>query len=138
MIDFLVPKEVAILLRSIGYDRKCYMGLDVFDRPISKFSHSYDGSYIDWDHYDNDLPLPTFDETIEWFGDVHGLFANIVTDQTMEPKFGYVIAIYLNNGDTFDWGDMVLSEYLYYMRREAKIACIEHMIRLVTNEKVQD
>jgi hypothetical protein len=138
MSDFLVPKGIAVRLREIGYDRKCHMGLDAFDRPIAKFSQSYEGSYIDWDRYDKDLPLPTFEEAIEWFGDVHGLFANPVTDQTMEPKFGYEIAIYIKDGDTFDWGDTILSPYLYYTRREAKIACIQHMIRLVANEKVQD
>lgn len=134
--NFLVSKQLAIKLKELGYNRPCHMGLDPFDRPIAKFSQSYQGSYIDWDRYDNDLPLPTYEEVIEWFGDVHGLFANPVTDQTMEPKFGYEICVYKTDGDTFDWDDTILSQYLYYTRTEAKIACIEHMIRLVENEEV--
>ncbi len=81
----------------------------------------------------NDLSLPTYEEVIEWFGDAHGLFANTVTDQTMEPKFGYEICVYITDGKTFDWGNTILSHYLYYTRTEAKIACIEHMIRLVND-----
>lgn len=134
--NFLVSKQLAIKLKELKYDRPCHMGLDPFDRPIAKFSQSYQGSYIDWDRYDNDLPLPTYEEVIEWFGDVHGLFANPVTDQTMEPKFGYEISVYKTDGDTFDWDDTILSQYLYYTRTEAKIACIKHMIRLVENEEV--
>lgn len=136
MSDFLVPKDIAIKLRDIGYDRQCHMGLDVFDRPIAKFSQSYNGSYIDWDRHDKDLPLPTFEEVIEWFGDVHGLYGNHVTDQTSRPKFAYEISVYLTEGDTYDWGKQILSEHLYYTRREAKIECINHMIRIVTNAKV--
>jgi hypothetical protein len=136
MSEFLVPKSIALMLRDIGYDRKCYMGLDSFDRPIAKFSQSYEGSYIDWDRYDKDLPLPTFEEVMEWFGDVHGLFSNTVTDQTMEPKFGYEIAIYVKDGDSFYWDDTILSQYLYYTRREATIACIQHMIRIMNDKKI--
>lgn len=133
--NFLVSKQLAIKLKELRYNHPCHMGLDPFDRPIAKFSQSYQGSYIDWDRHDNDLPLPTFEEVIEWFGDIHGLFMNLVTDQTMEPKFGYEICVYITEGETFYWGNMILSEHLYYTRTEAKIACIEHMIRLIDNVK---
>ena len=79
MEEIFVTKEIAFEVFEFGFDKnKCIMGLSEQGRYRHKFAITNTGSEISWVKYDEDIPLPTWDQIIEWLIDEHKIILTVI------------------------------------------------------------
>lgn len=79
--------------------------------------------------YPNDC-VPSWLEAFRFLREIYGLYAEILVDQTMEPKFTYEIAQYRYD---YTWADRVIANHIYYTYEEAQHACLVKLIEVAKN-----
>ena len=103
MEEIFVTKEIALKVQELGFDKnKCIMGLSEQGRYRHKFAIDNTGSSeISWFKYDNDIPLPTWEQVIEWFRIFHHIYIWISYSKGYDnPYSGYIIILNKTNGIT--------------------------------------
>ena len=80
MEEIFVTKEIALKVQELGFDKnKSIMGLSEQGRYRHKFAIDNTGSSeISWFKYDEDIPLPTWDQVIEWLIDEHKIILTVI------------------------------------------------------------
>ncbi|MEN6292494.1 MAG: hypothetical protein ABFD07_10840 [Methanobacterium sp.] len=80
MEEIFVTKEIAFEVFEFGFDKnKCIMGLSEQGRYRHKFAiTNRNETIICWDRYDKDIPLPTWDQVIEWLIDEHKIILTVI------------------------------------------------------------
>lgn len=112
-----VTYPIALALKELGFDKPCILGLSTLGVSRHKFtSPMTDDDYIRWDKYDTDLPIPLWQQVIDWFRTKHQILINPVVD--VKDKFWWVIAIRIND---YDVETVNVYGVDYYEAREAAI-----------------
>lgn len=80
MQEIFVTKEIALKVQELGFDKnKCIMGLSEQGRYRHKFAITNRNETIKcWDRYDKDIPLPTWEQVIEWLIDEHNIILTVI------------------------------------------------------------
>ena len=124
-----VPFELAVKLKTLGFDEPCLGYLDcdrhfIFNEVKSNF-------------LDCEIKIPTFSQAFRWFRDKYNIFPEIVTDCNTEPKFCYTYTRFFGNQNDLsskEWGwENNIGQYslLYRTYEEAELACLEKLIEIV-------
>ena len=80
MEEIFVTKEIAFEVFEFGFDKNnCIMGLSERGRYSHKLTTTNKNEVIvSWDKYDEDIPLPTWDQVIEWLIDEHKIILTVI------------------------------------------------------------
>lgn len=80
MEEIFVTKEIALKVQELGFDKnKCIMGLSEQGCYIHKFAiTNRNETIICWNRYDKDIPLPTWEQVIEWLIDEHKIILTVI------------------------------------------------------------
>lgn len=80
MEEIFVTKEIAFEVFEFGFDKnKCIMGLSERGRYRHKLATTNKNEVmVSWDKYDEDIPLPTWDQVIEWLIDEHKIILTVI------------------------------------------------------------
>ena len=80
MEEIFVTKEIALKVQELGFDKnKCIMGLSEQGRYRHKFATTNKNeTIICWDRYDEEIPLPTWEQVIEWLIDEHKIILTVI------------------------------------------------------------
>lgn len=146
MKEQFVTKDIALALKELGFDWECickYNSYGALKHCISGNNTGID-DYISYDKYDDRLPAPLWQETIDWFSIKHNIWINIVpspikfyVDDILQPvKFQYYIEDLINT----DIDDFILyhsaDDSLYYDNTfKAREAAILKAIELIKKKQ---
>ena len=119
MKEEFVPYDIALAMKELGFDKKCMM-------------HWFKGKlsyYKMGDFAPSHTPAPLYQQAFRWFREKHGLYTEILLDQTSQPKFCFEIYKYRHFGnyekiEITDW-------HLYRTTEEAQEACLRKLIEIV-------
>ena len=80
MEKIFVTKEIALKVQELGFDKnKCIMGLSEQGRYRHKFTTTTrNETIISWDRYDEEIPIPTWEQVIEWLIDEHKIIPTVI------------------------------------------------------------
>jgi hypothetical protein len=124
--DIILFKEAAEL-EKLGFDEPCIAW------HVSETYGLEIGEVVKEDLVNDAVLAPTYASAFEFLEKRFGLFRVIDVDQTMEPKFTYLILRYFKDENgLFEWIG-IYGSYLYYTRREAELDCLKEMIILAKN-----
>lgn len=129
-----VTYPIALALKELEFDEPCILGLSTLGVSRHKFtSPMTDDDYIRWDKYDTDLPIPLWQQVIDWLREEH--FFIIINPYDDLNAFIEVDQI-LWDFTLWDkeWNNV--SDYTYYHSyEEAREAAILKAIKLVKENK---
>lgn len=71
-------------------------------------------------HIENFIPVPLYDQVINWLIKKHNIYLTVKVDQTLEPKYCYSISQY-NESSEYEalWTNHVVNSDLYYKYNKA-------------------
>lgn len=138
-----VSYEIALALKELGFDEPCILGLSTLGVSRHKFtSPMTDDDYIKWDKYDTDLPIPLWQQVIDWCRKKHGALISVdaVRYRGGNLEWGYFISIRNNGGyiiTGFEHKGIENPEKIpyYHSYEEAREAAILEAIKLVKENK---
>lgn len=129
MEEIFVTKEIALKVQELGFDKnKCIMGLSEQGCYRHKFATTNIGeTIISWSRYDNDIPLPTWGQVIEWLIDKHKLSVEInLIDNAVEFYYEYSIVCFINRqhngGEALDQAKILFNDLKFKSYQEAREA----------------
>lgn len=140
-----IPYAQALALKGLGFDEEC---LCLF-RNIYKKEWSFTfptGGYIqNWNKEGHFVSAPLYQQAFDWFMDNYQLYCEIEIDQTTAPKYCFKICQFIGNPKNlaekeWEWKNHIpdIEEWgLYREYREARLACLRKLIKIVTDGKVQ-
>jgi hypothetical protein len=75
----VVTDEIAIKLKELNYDDECiFCRTDISEKLRHKIATNNNGGCsISWDRHDNELPLPLWQDVIDWFREKHDLWIDV-------------------------------------------------------------
>lgn len=131
-----VPYELALRMKQLGFDEKCYGAYSIFQHNKWKLHLDFLGVKNQWFKSTVACTAPTFSQSFDWFEDTFQLYPSIVVDQTSYPKYAYEIARFFGNpkklaDKEWGWNEMILSPNLYRTKMEAKISCLKMLLEIV-------
>ena len=140
MEEIFVTKEIAFEVFEFGFDKnKCIMGLSEQGRYRHKFAiTNRNETIICWDRYDNDIPLPTWEQVIEWLIDKYKLSVEInLIDNCIAYYYEYSIVCsnnrQHNDGEMLDQAEILYNDLKFKSYQEAREAGILKAIELRKN-----
>jgi len=127
--EFVLYKE-SLELKQIGFDEEC------FSRYVNGELLTYKEHNDDNYHWSNEISVPLIQQAFRWFRDTHKLYAEILVDRTMGPKFCYQIFCF--NQNEFDWEDLTDRKefFLEYFYEKAEYDCLKKLIEIVKNRNL--
>lgn len=127
-----VTYDQALSLKDLGYNDTCFSFYNkeyTFDGMESGvlyesegFGYNYKGNSAE-----SYIIAPLIQQAFRFFREKYGLYAEILVDQTMEPKLTYRINKYEKD---FEWSEPFMAEYLYGTYEKAEQACLDKLIEL--------
>lgn len=135
----VVTDEIALKLKELNYDYECIFGRSDTNKLSHKLTTINSGNCkISWDKYDYNLPLPLWQDVIDWFRDKYRYDIQIVYPHSDTDKVEGINSVYydiniyhLSGGDA--WKIYKFNQYSddYYKTREKAILVLIDLI----NEK---
>ena len=136
----VVSDEIALKLKELNYDYECIFGrCERNDKLKHKLSINNHGDCsISWDKFEYDLPLPLWQDVIDWFRDKYRYDIQIIYRHSDTDKVEGINSVYydiniyhLSGGDA--WKIYKFNQYSddYYKTREKAILILIDLI----NEK---
>ncbi len=119
----VVPYEIALELKELGFDEPC-------------FGYYENGEFVFWHDSKQEKELllncsaPTFSQAFKWFREKYKIFSCIMT----EYSYGGNISAYHINGlhqSNISKGD-------FYTYEEAELACLVKLIEIVKKQNLKD
>lgn len=81
----------------VGCDKSCFIGIGKRNITHSKISSGENGVSCEWDIEDEDLPLPLWQQVIDWFLEKHKLFIFV------HPYYGVFVYDILKENRDYGW-----------------------------------
>lgn len=125
MKEQFVPYELAIKLKELGFDEKCFSGYNLEWNGQMKFAQQvpYVGDNYGWGKYSHHnkhiIKAPLWQQAFDWFRENHDMYSYIVS----KGIYGHYFII---NGE--EYGDDEENCGFHY--EEAKLKCLEKLIEI--------
>ena len=130
-----VPYELAIKLKELGFNERCFGYYYTLNGKDWKFAEKTEFYRLDDEISIGgkfSLLAPTFSQCFRWFRDMHNMFHEIQIDRTTQPKFCYAVFHYEHYGNYEGIGIEDWSLYRTY--EEAELACLDKLIEVVESK----
>ena len=138
-----VPYELAIDLKTLGFDDQCICGYDNEGRLRSKLAHSNDkGARIDWDRHDIHIPAMLWQQAFEWLRKKYCIHVEIITGAGTQGTawYGKIINDWnitnkgSGNFDYFTKEIRMNNEFEGYKSyEETRLECLKKIIEVINN-----
>jgi len=74
MRKLFVTDEIALKLQELGFDEDCIVGMSSLGIMNHKIASGNNGCFVSWmKKYDTDLPLPLWQQVIDWLRETRGV-----------------------------------------------------------------
>ena len=131
--------EQSLALKELGFDEECFSfyGKDGSCAEFAYYDLDRENSTMNSDYMDGekDCTAPLIQQAFRFFREKYGLYAEILVDQTMEPKLTYRINKYEKD---FEWSEPFIAEFLYRTYEEAEQSCLDKLIELAAAQRKQE
>ena len=122
MINEFVPYDIALAMKELGFNQRCFRCFDNEDHSkMHKSKRGYKGQY-------DYVLAPLYQQAFRWFREEYKLFSevNLTTKQENVESFEFFV---LNvNEPLFESDD-------YTVYEEAELACLKKLIEIVNQNK---
>ena len=128
-----VPYELAVKLKSLGFNEPC---LTCYDKLEMVASHSK--NVFDYKNYNSSgyiVSRPTFSQAFKWFREKYGLLHDITLNlNTNNELEGFYILIHKLNGLVVNEDDDIELDVKTTNKEEAELACLTKLIEIVESK----
>lgn len=124
-----VQVEEAIKLKELGFVLVDEIYLGFFIETVFHYGSEKDAAFLAGLSNKTYHLVPTIAQANKWLRS-KGYFGSVTTDQTMEPKFCFVVEHF--NKETYHWSIHIFNHILYREYEEAEYECLKKTINLLS------
>lgn len=130
MKHLYVPYELAIKLKTKGFDEPCFGWYSINTEHTLRMIHTVNYFRTNYHGIESCYLAPAYQQVTDWFREKHKIIIEIQLDQTSSVKWTYDIIKY-NDFSDFERKTDILNWYLYKDYYEALTKAIEEALKLI-------
>lgn len=94
MRELFVTDEIALKLQELAFDEDCIVGMSSLGIMNHKIASGNNGCFVSWmKKYDTDLPLPLWQQAIDWLRETRGVHVLIYTSCWSGSRMYFTFAV---------------------------------------------